>query len=102
MQDNVQASKHYFDDIAFIERKLDSVVDEGSDDDLFIASYLQGHFAVESRRLEAHADSTLETLMQVMQTSLDQAFENGELEESDQSLVLTLWQNLCHACKHRQ
>ena len=37
--------------IADIEASLDDVVNHGSDDELFIASYLQGHFAVEARQL---------------------------------------------------
>lgn len=48
--------------IAEIEASLDDVVNHGSDDELFIASYLQGHFAVEARQLEMREDASLELL----------------------------------------
>ena len=43
--------------IADIEASLDDVVNHGSDDELFIASYLQGHFAVEARQIEMQEDA---------------------------------------------
>jgi len=48
--------------IADIEASLDDVVNHGSDDELFIASYLQGHFAVEARQLEMQEDATIAML----------------------------------------
>ncbi len=50
--------------IADIEASLDDVVNHGSDDELFIASYLQGHFA------------------------------NNELESEDAKQVKALWARL--------
>lgn len=46
------ASTAFIDYIGQIESALDSVVDHGSDEELFIASYLQGHFAVIARQQE--------------------------------------------------
>ncbi len=77
-----------------IEQKLDGVVDSGSDDDLFYASYLQGHFSVVASQLLPTRDPALSDLHVQMQTSLDKAFANNELEENDQEQVNALWQRL--------
>lgn len=77
-----------------IEDALDNVVDHGSDDELFTASYLQGHFAVIARQLEMEPDATPERLDEEMRLSLNQAFENNELEGDDQQAVAELWSRL--------
>lgn len=94
MQYPAAASTAFIDQIGHIEEALDGVVDQGDDDDLFIASYLQGHFAVIARQQEMESGATLTTLNDAMQGSLQAAFENKELEEADQHKVSTLWQRL--------
>lgn len=80
--------------IADIEASLDDVVNHGSDDELFIASYLQGHFAVESRQLEMREDATISMLNENMLQSLNNAFANNELESDDAEQVKALWARL--------
>lgn len=82
------------DEIARIEAALDDVVNHGSDDELFIASYLQGHFAVEARQVEMQHDATLTTLNEKMNDSLSRAFENNELDNDDAARVTQLWDRL--------
>jgi len=82
------------DEIARIEAALDDVVNHGSDDELFIASYLQGHFAVEARQVEMQHDATLITLNEKMNDSLCRAFENKELDNDDAARVTQLWDRL--------
>ena len=83
--------------IAKIEASLDDVVNHGSDDELFIASYLQGHFAVEARQLEMHADASLTLRDEKMMNSLNNAFNNKELEGDDAAQVKQLWSRLFNA-----
>ena len=80
--------------IADIEASLDDVVNHGSDDELFIASYLQGHFAVEARQLEMQEDATVAMLNDKMLESLNSAFANNELESEDAKQVKALWARL--------
>ena len=80
--------------IAEIEASLDDVVNHGSDDELFIASYLQGHFAVESRQLEMREDASIAMLNDKMVESLNEAFANNELESEDAKQVKALWDRL--------
>ena len=77
-----------------LEAELDNVVNIGTDDELFIASYLQGHLAVIAKPMEVQIDATLEKLDSAMQTSLHAAFSNNELEVADQEKVLQLWAKL--------
>ncbi|WP_269521206.1 YfcL family protein [Alteromonas sp. BMJM2] len=83
--------------IAKIEAALDDVVNHGDDDELFIASYLQGHFAVESRQLEMKENATMNQLDDNMTTSLERAFANNELEKNDAKRVNALWSRLFNA-----
>lgn len=77
------------------EGYLDQVVEHGNDQELFIASYLQGHFAVAAGQSQVQRMTQVEQLSELMHTSLGQAFANNELEADDQKQVLSLWQNLC-------
>lgn len=85
------------ENIAKIEAALDDVVNHGDDDELFIASYLQGHFAVESRQLEMKENATMKQLDDNMTTSLERAFANNELEKDDAERVNALWTRLFNA-----
>lgn len=76
---------------------LDQVVGHGDDQALFIASYLQGHFAVAAGQSQVQAMTKVQQLAQLMQISLDSAFANSELEEEDQRQVSSLWQSLLNA-----
>lgn len=80
--------------IADIEAALDDVVNHGSDDELFIASYLQGHFAVEARQLEMAKEASIELLHTKVTKSLTNAFQNKELEEDDAEKVVALWNRM--------
>lgn len=88
------APETFLNTINQIEDALDNVVVHGSDDELFTASYLQGHFAVIARRLEMEPDATVERLDNDMRASLNQAFANKELEGDDQGAVADLWARL--------
>ena len=92
MQNPTTADPSFLDAVTQIEQNLDSVVDHGNDDELFIASYLQGHFAVISKPLEVEPEASLEILDKAITTSLQEAFANQELEADDQQKVWTLWQ----------
>ncbi|WP_414827870.1 YfcL family protein [Alteromonas sp. H39] len=88
------APETFINTINQIEDALDNVVDHGSDDELFTASYLQGHFAVIARQLEMEPDATIDRLDSEMRHSLNQAFANQELEGDDQGAVTRLWSRL--------
>lgn len=79
--------------IASVEQQLDEVVVNGSDQELFISSYLQGHFAVMAGQSQVQNMTEISQLDGLMQTSLDQAFNNNELEAEDQNQVKTLWKS---------
>ncbi len=80
-----------------IEASLDDVVNHGSDDELFVSSYLQGHFAVVARQVEMQPEADIDTLDGAMKDSLNAAFSQGELEADDQRLVWALWERLVTA-----
>lgn len=94
MQPSPLAEQAFINAVMHIENQLDNVVDHGSDDELFIASYLQGHFAVISRPLEMEQNATVALLDETVKESLQQAFNNNELEPDDQKKVTALWQKL--------
>ena len=75
-----------------IQDYMDSMVDEGSDQDLFIAGYLSGHFSLVVSQCQLNGNQTREELNKVMGESLQSAFSNGELEETDQKDALEFWQ----------
>ncbi|MFT5312769.1 MAG: hypothetical protein ACI8Z9_001250 [Paraglaciecola sp.] len=79
------------------ERYLDEVVIEGSDQELFIASYLSGHFSLVVSWAELQEDWALEHLSKSMLTNLNTAFLQKELPEEEQKQVLFLWGNLTNS-----
>ncbi|GGF53696.1 YfcL family protein [Alteromonas lipolytica] len=97
MQQQVKASPAFVQAVESIDTALDGVVDHGSDDELFIASYLQGHFAVEARKLELDDTASVASLDEALRQSLQDAFTNNELEPADQQAVFALWQKLLSA-----
>lgn len=83
--------------ISFIQQTesyLDQVVEHGNDQELFIASYLQGHFAVVAGQSQVQQMTQVAQLSELMDTSLTTAFANNELGADDQKQVLSLWQIL--------
>jgi hypothetical protein len=69
-------------------------VQHGNDQELFIASYLQGHFAVEAGQSQVQQMTQVKQLAALMETSLTAAFSNQELATDDQQQVIRLWQTL--------
>jgi hypothetical protein len=76
------------------EGYLDQVVGHGNDQALFIASYLQGHFAVAAGLSQVKQMTRIKQLAGLMFTSLTSAFDNNELADEDQQQVLALWETL--------
>ncbi|GAA0366007.1 hypothetical protein GCM10009092_32940 [Bowmanella denitrificans] len=77
-----------------VEAAFDQAVMDGSDHELFISSYLSGHFSLMVARALNSAEYCLEKLDSAMQQSLTQAFANRELESADQAQVQALWQKM--------
>lgn len=83
------------------EQFLDSFIDSGSEQELFIASYIHGHFSVvgvnflntiqtssESRLASLNETDVLNSFNLELKDSVNQAINKGELEQSDAKLVL--------------
>lgn len=91
-------SNHQANELTFFIQKtedyLDRVVEHGNDQELFIASYLQGHFAVVAGQSQVRNMTQIQQLSELMDVSLDRAFDNNELATDDQNQVLKLWQIL--------
>lgn len=92
-----KAPQSVVDHINRIDDALDDVVNHGSDDDLFVASYLQGHYAVIARQVEMQPEATLSLLNDKVMSSLQAAFDNGEVDDSDAKKVNRLWDTLLSA-----
>jgi hypothetical protein len=81
---------HYLD---MKEAFLDSFIDKGSDHDLFIASYIHGHFSVVAATLlntvNQNSDESLdlyqyqEQTMLTLSGSIELAIANNELSKTD-------------------
>lgn len=76
-----------------VQAHFDDVVNKGDDQELFISSYLNGHFSLAGSQCLNEQQLSLESLDSKMQASLADAFANGELEEQDQQQVYALWQD---------
>ncbi|TRY29624.1 YfcL family protein [Aliiglaciecola sp. M165] len=85
------AFNHFVDQA---EAKLDEVVVSGSDDELFIASYLHGHFSLAVSQVLQSDNICLNILNDVLLSNLNDAFANKELEQRDQHKVFTLWSDI--------
>lgn len=74
---------------------FDQMIPTASDDQLFAAGYLRGHFdlAVGTLEVAAQPFNQQDVVVQVS-SSLEQAIANGELNADDQQLVGALWQQL--------
>lgn len=74
-----------------IQDKFDGVVEHGTDQELFIAGYLSGHFSLVVSQCQLQGEETAAALNIQMLASLDKAFADGELEETDQQQVKAFW-----------
>jgi hypothetical protein len=91
-------------DSIFIEKSdkmqahLDSFIADGSDHELFIASYLHGHFDVAvanvEKLIERGEANPISTLQATLDAQLQKAFENNELSFEDAGQVTALFNSL--------
>lgn len=86
----------FFDFVDRVQSELDKVVQQGSEQELFIASYLTGHFSLLHRDAQYNDDYSMQAVDDYMISSLNVAFANKELAEAEQQQVLDLWQQLFH------
>lgn len=84
-----QAFAAYIDKVQML---FDSMVEEGSDQELFISGYLNGHFSLISSVCFNAQELSVAQLDGRMRESLQQAFENDELQSADQEQVMAFWQ----------
>tara|TARA_R110000765_G_scaffold51278_4_gene103643 strand:- start:135 stop:443 length:309 start_codon:yes stop_codon:yes gene_type:complete len=92
---NSDVTKRAFDDfVDSTQAYLDSVVIDGSDQELFIASYLTGHFSLVGSNALGLDDFSLDTLNMYMLKSLEKAYAKNEVLGQDQIEVSALWQQL--------
>jgi hypothetical protein len=92
---NSPAVKQTFDYfVDAVQNELDKVVQHGSDQQLFIASYLTGHFSLLHSQGKSNDDYSLQAADDYMLSSLNMAFANKELADADQQQVMGLWQQL--------
>jgi len=77
---------------------FDQLVPVATDDELFAAGYLRGHvdLAVGTLQLTEQPFSVA-TLLQQVNSSLQQAIAQGELNTTDELLVQDIWQRLQQA-----
>lgn len=76
-----------------IENGLNTVVETGDDNQLFIASYFHGHFSLAASQVNPAHPDPYHALNVILTNNLNEAFANGELTEPDQQLVWDLWEN---------
>lgn len=74
---------------------FDALVPVASDDELFASGYLRGHFdlAVGTLQVADEPFAAADVVKQV-NTTLEQAINNGELSEQDQQHVAAIWQRI--------
>lgn len=81
-----------------MQAHLDSFIVDGSDHELFIASYLHGHFDVAvanvEKLIEQGENNPISTLQVTLDKQLQNAFDNNELSTSDAEQVNTLFNSL--------
>jgi hypothetical protein len=74
---------------------FDTLVPVATDDELFASGYLRGHFdlAVGTLQVADEPFAAADVVTQV-NTTLEQAINNGELSEKDQQHVAAIWQRI--------
>ena len=74
---------------------FDQSVATASDDQLFAAGYLRGHIDLAVGTLQLQEQPfTIDVLQHQVTQSLQHAINAGELNETDQALVIDIWQQL--------
>ncbi|WP_168171546.1 YfcL family protein [Lacimicrobium sp. SS2-24] len=86
--------QQFIDYVESIEVHFHQTVAQGDEQELFVSSYLNGHFDLMVSRALNMGIYSKEALDQGVRESLQQAFDNNELEPDDQQQVLALWQSL--------
>ena len=76
--------------LAQAEQYFMDVVDQGSDQQLFIAGYVQGHYSLSYAKLQQQAEQSVAGFKQLLLASLAQAFAKSELEAEDQQQAYAL------------
>lgn len=100
-QVNINASLNTYFDAK--EAFLDKFIDTGSDHELFVASYIHGHFSVVAAKTmqEIHAFSEAEQAIfyftELLQTSIAKAINDGELSAQDAKDVTSMLGNIIEA-----
>ncbi|MFT5543086.1 MAG: hypothetical protein ACI97K_002834 [Glaciecola sp.] len=94
----------FFEQTDKMQAHLDSFIVNGSDQELFIASYLHGHFDVavanvekrieQPEREEQPEQSSKAILYKTLENQLNQAFANNELSAEDSDQVTRLFTSL--------
>jgi hypothetical protein len=81
-----------------MQAHLDSFIVDGSDHELFIASYLHGHFdiavAAVEKLIEDGNQNPLLSLKETLEWQLEKAFQNNELNQQDAEQVTQLFAEL--------
>ena len=76
------------------ERYFTEVVEKGSDQQLFIAGYLHGHFSLVLATVDQQNIESTEQFKAILLESLESAFAKKELEPQDQIETTLLVQQL--------
>lgn len=76
-----------------LDQQLAIILNTGTDEELALASYLQGHIDVVSAQFDVR-ESVMNEMVTAIDKSLLRAFEQGELEHEDQIVALAIWQKL--------
>ncbi len=74
-----------------LQLQFDAIVETGTDDELFLSGYLNGHFSLVASQCINQQLFSAQSLDEKMKASLGEAFSKGELEPADQDAVHALW-----------
>lgn len=86
--------KHFIEQM---EVQFFDVIEKGSDEELALSSYLQGHFDLMLTKTDAEKTHVY-AFIEHFESSLLTAFEQGELASQDQREAKKLWNNLKSQC----
>lgn len=83
--------------IEAVAELFDALVPVASDDELFASGYLRGHFDLAVGTLEVAATPFVAAdVVQQVNSTLNQAIANGELNDTDQQHVNAIWLRVQH------
>jgi hypothetical protein len=80
--------------VGLCQEQFDAVVDSGTDEDLFISSYLSGHLDLMVGQAFIQQNYSFEDLNRQVMNSLDASFLNDNLTSEEQEKTCRLWQKL--------